>query len=294
MGGTNVSLLNTAWLTADFGSTTVTSAAVFDAASGAAALESHLNGLGPGSHVVTVTGTQHEFIPSGSSPASAVRLGSGVKVSLRGTGELSLSLAIDPATLPLPGSPFKGGICVVQSGAKLVLRGPVLKGRGLTDTSNSDSLVIVDGGELCMYGGSIRDNVANRNSGGVHIESGGIFTMSGGTISGNLALTGIGNGGGVFVCNGGTFNMSGTASITQNEAHINGGGVYVESGGTFSMSDGTISGNTSGTTNGGGGGVYVDGTFNISSLTSSISANTPDQVYLGTAGTITGTVTAGW
>jgi hypothetical protein len=289
MGGTNVSLLNTAWLTADFGSTTVTSAAVFDAASGAADLESHLNGLGPGSHVVTVTGTQHEFTPSGSNPASAVRLGNGVKVSLRGTGELGLTLTVDNTLMP-PGPP-DGGIYIVQSGAKLVLRGPALKGRGRTN--NSDALVIVDGGELCMYDGSIRDNDAHRTSGGVHIESGGTFTMSGGIISGNYASAGYGNGGGVYVRSGGSFNMSGTASITQNEAQTKGGGVYVESGGTFSMSDGTISGNTSGTANAGGG-VYVDGTFNISCLTSSVSTNSPDQVYLGTAGTITGTATAGW
>jgi hypothetical protein len=265
VNGINLTLLDSDLVFADFGSTTVTSATVFDAASGATALQTHLNGLGPGNHVVTVTGINHVLTPE--STDSGVTLNSGVKVSLRGNGEISLDDTVN------------GGLFMVNSGATLILRGPALTGRN--DVFNTQAVVKVDGGELFMHGGSISGNKSSNRSGGVDIQSGS-FNMSGGAITGNTAE---GNGGGVYVKNGADFVMS-DGTITENNASF-GGGVYVA--GTFTMSGGNITGNAV-DGGGNGGGVYVyGGTLDISDQ-SSISGNTPNNVELDTETDPLGTI----
>ncbi|MCZ9318888.1 MAG: PGF-pre-PGF domain-containing protein, partial [Methanocorpusculum sp.] len=69
--------------------------------------------------------------------------------------------------------------------------------------------VYVYGGTFTMSGGTISDNAAVNNGGGVYM-SGGTLTLSGGTISDNTATK---NGGGVYV-GGGTFIMNGSAAVT--------------------------------------------------------------------------------
>jgi predicted outer membrane repeat protein len=118
--------------------------------------------------------------------------------------------------------------------------------------------VFVAGGSLSLNGpGTIRDNNASGNGGGVYFESGTFYMIGNNitvSISGNTAT---GNGGGVYVANG-SFDWGNsyvTSSIGDNNA-TNGGGVYVAGGSFLLQGEAKISGNTA-TTNGGG--VYVGG-----------------------------------
>ena len=121
-------------------------------------------------------------------------------------------------------------------------------------------------GTFTMNGGTISDNTATNDGGGVYVDQDGTFNMSDGTISGNTATNY--DGGGVYM--DGTFTMTG-GTISDNTANRTGGGVYVTgSNSKFTLENGIISGNTA--TNGGG--VYFDGgnTFEMSGGT--ISGNT--------------------
>src|SRR5574344_535265 len=92
--------------------------------------------------------------------------------------------------------------------------------------------------DFTMNGGSIRDNTARDNGGGVHITYG-TFTMSGGSITGNIASN---DGGGAYLMYGEAFMNGG--SITGNTATNGGGGVYNYSG-TFNVSgSATVKDNT--------------------------------------------------
>ena len=65
----------------------------------------------------------------------------------------------------------------------------------LVGNDNGGSVVTVaEGGAFDMYGGSITENTATGNGGGVYLN-GGTFNMHDGAISGNTAE----NGGGVYV-----------------------------------------------------------------------------------------------
>ncbi len=88
-----------------------------------------------------------------------------------------------------------------------------------------------------MSGGSLNNNTAKRDGGGVY-NAGGTLSMTNGSVSYNRAE----NGGGVYIKSG-KFSVSGTG-IGSNEATTNGGGVYFEDG-TFTVSGSAdIAGNT--------------------------------------------------
>lgn len=130
--------------------------------------------------------------------------------------------------------------------------------------------VAVFGGTFAMGSGTISNNTAADNGGGVSIEHIGVpgsfppayidgtFTMNGGTISNNIAAV---NGGGVFVSEDQTFFMistnPGINPIIEGNTAYNGGGVYLEDG-IFKMSNGAaIIGNEADPGYGRGGGLYV-------------------------------------
>jgi len=145
----------------------------------------------------------------------------------------------------------KGSMFIIGSGVTFTL-GNNVTFTGLYD--NSDSLIIVDGGELIINNGAKITGNKAFYGGGVHLLSGNL-TMNGGTITGNIAN----NGSGVYVGWDKTFVMNG-GSITGNSGFY-GGGVFVSSKGTFTKTSGNISGNIGFY----GGGVYVssEGTFVI-------------------------------
>ena len=102
-----------------------------------------------------------------------------------------------------------------------------------------------------MNGGSIENNNARSNGGGVFIN--GTFTLRGGTISGNTAgEMGGGVSGGDFTMNGGT--------IASNVAGNEGGGVYLDWQPLFAKTGGTITGYNSDPVNGN---VVKDGSGNV-------------------------------
>jgi uncharacterized repeat protein (TIGR02543 family) len=150
-----------------------------------------------------------------------------------------------------------GSLFAISSGVTLILDNNItLQGR----SSNTASLITVEGGTLVMNTGAIingnsRGSSASTYGGGVYVLSSGTFAMNGGSISGNISPTG----GGVYVA--GTFAMTG-GTISNNTALSLGGGVFINSNGTFSMSSGTISDNAASF----GGGAYINssGTFTMS------------------------------
>jgi hypothetical protein len=147
---------------------------------------------------------------------------------------------------------------------------------------------VYSAGIFRMSGGTISDNIASRDGGGVNIsgiyvannegsEYYAIFYMYGGTISHNTATE---QGGGVS--NSGHFCMNGGV-ISENVAS-NGGGLAVNSGGVLGMTpistinNGIVSDNVASKN---GGGVYVDDLQNLKIAESAkFSGNEASQAYL--------------
>ena len=168
------------------------------------------------------------------------------------TGEVNLCLN---------GQTISGSI-TVGSGATLTL----------TDCSDSGKVqgeVLVNGGKLELYSGTITGGVQVGKKGGTY-QIGSSFTMYGGAITGNEDY------GGVFLV--GTTNHIDPPSFTMHGGTISdntagasdggGGGVYVGEKCSFTMDGGTITGNTA--TAGNGGGIYIHfnaGNVSISNAT---------------------------
>ena len=154
------------------------------------------------------------------------------------------------------------GSNTVGSGASLTL----------TDCSDSGKVqgeVLVNGGKLELYSGTITGGVQVGKKGGTY-QTGSSFTMYGGAITGNEDY------GGVFLV--GTTNHIAPPSFTMHGGTISdntagasdggGGGVYVGEKCSFTMDGGTITGNTA--TKGNGGGIYIHfnaGNVSISNAT---------------------------
>ena len=168
------------------------------------------------------------------------------------TGEVNLCLN---------GQTISGKI-TVGSGATLTL----------TDCSDSGRVqgeVLVNGGKLELYSGTITGGVQVGKK-GADYQTGSSFTMYGGAITGNEDY------GGVFLV--GTTNHIDPPSFTMHGGTISdntagasdggGGGVYVGEKCSFTMDGGTITGNTA--TAGNGGGIYIHfnaGNVSISNAT---------------------------
>ena len=150
------------------------------------------------------------------------------------------------------------------------------KGGGIFTTGGTPQY---DGGHLIMQGGTVRDNTAHHNGGGIAVAGyGQQVQMSGGTITGNHAFDG--NGGGIHFARTGspgnvlniengvtishntanhgggvylagislpgerrTLNMTGGV-VEHNTARDNAGGVHISSGCTFNMTGGSVTNNT--------------------------------------------------
>ena len=156
--------------------------------------------------------------------------------------------------LCLNGQTISGSI-TVGSGATLTL----------TDCSDSGRVqggVLVNGGKLELYSGTITGGVQVGKK-GADYQTGSSFTMYGGAITGNEDY------GGVFLV--GTTNHTNPPSFTMHGGTISdntagasdggGGGVYVGEKCSFTMDGGTITGNTA--TNGNGGGIYIHMLANV-------------------------------
>ncbi|GAB6391713.1 MAG: InlB B-repeat-containing protein [Treponematales bacterium] len=176
----------------------------------------------------------------------------------------------------------QGGGVYVHSGTFTMNDSASVSGNG-TSITTSGGGVYVYGGTFTMNSGSVQNNTASSDGGGVFVNTSATFTMSGGEVksntgggvytNGTVSMSGsasvsyntaTSSGGGVFVGNG-TFAMAGSASVSDNSSSASsGGGVYVHDG-TFTMDGGSVSNNTASGSGGGGGGVYVNqnGTFTM-------------------------------
>ena len=142
-----------------------------------------------------------------------------------------------------------------------------------------------------LVGGTIRNNRANHNGGGVHLGTNAEMTMSAGSITGNASTSPLANtgGGGVFLGTAtSTFTMTGgtiSGNTTNDQvSSIGGGGVRVQDG-TFTLRGGTIGSAVAGGGNSGaaGGGVRLQsGTMNMTGGT--ISGNTSTSTAANTGG----------
>jgi hypothetical protein len=194
------------------GTFTVSSQADWDAAKAAIT-----NGGDNKNYVITVDGN---FTVPGTSGA-AFGTATGITVSLRGSGTLSLS--------------SNGSLIHLAAYQTVILRDLTLQGR----SGNNNNLVNATSstGAFVMHSGTITGNTTSGSGAGVWVAYG-TFDMYGGTITGNTAGT---YGGGVRVEYGGTFTVHG-GTISNNTANgSGGGGVY--NAATFRFVAGTIYGN---------------------------------------------------
>ncbi|MBD5413031.1 MAG: hypothetical protein HDR52_01180 [Treponema sp.] len=180
-----------------------------------------------------------------------------------GTLELTDVTITGENNIDNPDARYGGGI---YSEGSLTITG----GKISNCTSNIGGGVYKSAGTLKITDGTISENNASKNGGGVYvIGSGSSFTMNGGEISNNKAEDAYG--GGIYIKNC-TFTMS-DGTISGNTASEAGGGVYMsDSDCAFTMESGTINNNTANKYSGGGVAVTNASTFTMKSGT--ISGNT--------------------
>ena len=172
-----------------------------------------------------------------------------------------------------------GGVLVYGDSAKFSMKGGSIKNN--LAAGGGAGVCVYDGALFEMEAGTIEANRTTEDSwngygGGVLIKYNSKFIMKGGSISNNQAFR---EGGGVHVSRG-TLEMSGESVISGNHAST-GGGVYLNSSSTLTMAGGNIIGNVAYE----GCGVYLEstGTINMSN-TAVIDAN--NDVCLSTSTTI--------
>jgi hypothetical protein len=199
----------------------------------------------------------------------------------------------------ITGSSSSNGAVFLSSGSSFTMNGGIITGntgpgvyirdesrnkdnttfdmKGGSITNNSRSGVYINSGTFMMSGGTISDNSAPYEGGGVAGTGIATFTMSGGSIKNNTVLTPTNNafggrGGGVYIS--GTFTMdggeiSGNTVSTSGTNYAYGGGVYIYSG-SFTMTGGTIKDNSLSSTVHAtyGGGVFVKKDYSLSYKTS--------------------------
>jgi hypothetical protein len=165
-------------------------------------------------------------------------------------------------------APSGGGVFVGNSLSFFTMEGGDIYGNGAATTESGGGVFVANPGTFTMNGGTIRDNTAAKNGGGVFVgkveDTGAAkFVMEGGLISGNKTTDGsAGKGGGVYVSEYGNFTMTG-GTVSDNESGNDGGGVYVTGSvsatGSAKIQNGRIGGENIGDGNKAkyGGGVYV-------------------------------------
>ncbi len=140
---------------------------------------------------------------------------------------------------------------------------------GTANPGNGGALHVtgMSGTLVTINGGTVSNNSAAREGGGLWGQSGSTLTVSNRTtIDGNIAAgAATDDGGGGVFNNGGTLNIS-TATISNNSATGaagTGGGILNISGGMMAIETSTISGNTSNA----GAGIHNDGSMTITNST---------------------------
>lgn len=152
------------------------------------------------------------------------------------------------------------------------------------NTADSGAGIAGDGNGIdadLTVSGTVSDNTASQEGGGIYYESG-VIMVSGGNISGNQAAFG----GGAYLLGGTVTLQDGT--VSGNTASNKGGGFVLDSMDKATITGGTITQNTAATY---GGGIYSDDTA-VTMTDGNISANETDST-LGKAYYQGGTLSVG-
>ena len=96
--------------------------------------------------------------------------------------------------------------------------------------SNGGGVAVADKGSFVMKQGTITGNKSENRGNGVHLASGGTFTMKGGSITGNECKGGsfYAYSGAVYASTGSNFTVSGTVNIKENKGSHGAENVYLE------------------------------------------------------------------
>ncbi|WP_169313403.1 beta strand repeat-containing protein [Treponema primitia] len=127
----------------------------------------------------------------------------------------------------------RGGGVFIDNKGKFNLSGnSVISHNHATNGVKTGGGVNVDGGEFKMLSGTISDNEAGTNGGGVYVGGSSTFSMEGGVIKTNKTTGAPNNGGGVYVYNAATskFYMSG-GTITADNSATNGKALFKNTAG---------------------------------------------------------------
>ncbi|WP_116127852.1 choice-of-anchor Q domain-containing protein [Lewinella sp. IMCC34183] len=164
------------------------------------------------------------------------------------------------------GTSGSGGGILNNTGATLTLTGVEVSGNeanraggGIEDASGSGSMVTITDSKIEMN----RVNTAPGNGGGIHVGSDGDLTITGGTVRDNSAGAeggGLWNGLGVMEVN----NVTVWANVAEGNAADNGGGGIFNNGGILMVTDSKLRDNKATGASGSGGGVFsTDGSVTI-------------------------------
>nr|WP_047817032.1 choice-of-anchor Q domain-containing protein [Rhodopirellula islandica] len=248
-------------------------------------------GLWNGTGVMTVTGTT---ISGNTASGDDADNGGGGLFNVGGTLNVNDAMITDNVADGAAGS--GGGI--LNQGTLTVAGGQISgntanrAGGGIEATAGSSTTLTDVLMELNVAGPD--GSAAPGNGGALHLSGDGNAEISGGTIRDNTAAL---EGGGLWN-NTGTMTVDGTiltGNVASGDAADDGGGAIFNNGGTLTVSNATISGNAADGTLGSGGGIFsTDGavTINLSQIGGAIASegNTANRAGGGIE-VITGTVT---
>ncbi len=160
-----------------------------------------------------------------------------------------------------------GGIYFgTNSGSVLTIDGDVLISNNTGDSGGIEGRA----GTFYFKNGTIENNIATGNGGGVNLQVGCTFIMSGGTIRTNTSSNA---GGGVMVISPSKFEMTG-GTISDNTAQSYGGGINSFDG-TVRLTGGYVQNNICKGSSGCGGGIYSSGSYYRSGTT--VTGNSPSN-----------------
>ena len=173
-------------------------------------------------------------------------------------------------------NPGNGGAIHLGNGSDLILRNGSISNN--VAGRDGGGLWLGDG-KLTVYGTIFSDNVANGNAaneggGGLYNEGGNMTLRTGTQILSNDAAGTSGSGGGILNAPGGSLIVLNTV-ISENTASRAGGGIedISAAGDPFSIRNSVLQGNTTGAAPGNGGGIHLGGGGNLTITESVVDAN---------------------
>ncbi len=235
-----------------------------------------LRGMGSGGGILNGPGGALSIMSSQITSNEANRAGGGIEdASGSGSAFTIMNSKIDKNTVyDAPGN--GGGIHIGGDGSLTITGGTVNDNR-----AGAEGGGIWNGtGTLTVVGTEVRSNTAAGNDadqggGGLYNNGGGTIAVSGGArISGNQATGTSGSGGGILNNTGATL-MVMNSRVEKNVANRAGGGIEDASGraSTFTITDATINENRVNDAPGNGGGIHIGGDGNLTITGSKVNRN---------------------